>query len=202
MRMFKVTPSELKYQVERADHESHFFTRGTMKFFGDTMRNYSVLGPYRIKTNMVETVRAYELRRRRPVKSGYDDLRQRQAHRALHVVAQDAIGTLGNSSLLDLEEEVMKYRVWYRKDPTFLEDKHLYWKDVPKLFAAVKEIEVSELDEVYSLMQAENWSPHGEARELIRGLGLHHTSMSVGDVAENLEDGSFWQCASFGWERF
>lgn len=37
-----MTPSELKYQVESAGHELHFFTRKTMKFFGDTMRNYGV----------------------------------------------------------------------------------------------------------------------------------------------------------------
>jgi len=37
-----IMPSELKYQVEQAGHDSHFFTRKTMKFFGDTMRNYGV----------------------------------------------------------------------------------------------------------------------------------------------------------------
>lgn len=35
---------------------------------------------------------------------------------------------------------------------------------------------------VFGLMQGENWSPLGEARNLIRSLGLHHTSMSVGDI--------------------
>ena len=38
------------------------------------------------------------------------------------------------------------------------------------------------LEEVFYAMQGEQWSPHGEARELIRSLGLKHTSMSVGDV--------------------
>lgn len=66
-----MTPSELKFEVERAGHDSHFFTRATMKFFGDTMRNYGV----RTKPVMVDTwtqgvVECWELYRKRPVKYG------------------------------------------------------------------------------------------------------------------------------------
>jgi predicted double-glycine peptidase len=38
--------------------------------------------------------------------------------------------------------------------------------------------------EAYELMQAENWSPEGEANMLIRMSGSGHTSMSVGDIVE------------------
>jgi hypothetical protein len=31
-------------------------------------------------------------------------------------------------------------------------------------------------------MQGENWSPNGEARDLIRSNNLSHTSMCCGDV--------------------
>lgn len=62
------TASELKAHVEAAGHDSHFFTRDTMRFFGDTMRNYGVRGPVEIKTPSGDTVLAYELYRRRPVK--------------------------------------------------------------------------------------------------------------------------------------
>ena len=34
-----MTPSELKYQYEQKQ-DGYFFTRKTMKFFGDTMKNY------------------------------------------------------------------------------------------------------------------------------------------------------------------
>jgi len=34
-----MTPSELKYQYE-TKQSGHFFERKTMKFFGDTMKNY------------------------------------------------------------------------------------------------------------------------------------------------------------------
>lgn len=47
------------------------------------------------------------------------------------------------------------------------------------LLGSIKE---TNLDRIYHLMQGEIWSPHGEARNLIRKMGLKHTSMSVGDV--------------------
>ena len=74
-----MTLSELKYHVESSGHDSHFFTRKTMSFFGDTMKNYGVCS---------ETIRCYydsegayiggegvdvevwELYRKRPVKHG------------------------------------------------------------------------------------------------------------------------------------
>ena len=64
-----MTASELKYEVERHGKEPHFFARPTMKFFGDTMRNYGVR-KVSFVTNMDEEVEAWELYRRRPVKHG------------------------------------------------------------------------------------------------------------------------------------
>lgn len=37
-----MTPSQLKYNHELYNGGSYFFSRDTMKFFGDTMRNYGV----------------------------------------------------------------------------------------------------------------------------------------------------------------
>lgn len=37
-------------------------------------------------------------------------------------------------------------------------------------------------DKVFSMMQGENWSPRGEARDLIQQSNTGHTSMSVGDI--------------------
>jgi hypothetical protein len=56
-----MTPSELKYQHELHNPESYFFERKTMRFFGDTMKNYGVR---RISANTVE------LYRKKPVKHG------------------------------------------------------------------------------------------------------------------------------------
>ena len=45
---------------------------------------------------------------------------------------------------------------------------------------------------LYVWMQGENWSPNGEARDLIRYLGLKHTSMSVGDIIQDSETGQYF----------
>jgi hypothetical protein len=56
--------SDLKFQVSKTG--SNFFERSTMKFFGDTMANYTVSS----KTVDYKGVQCYELRRRKPVKHG------------------------------------------------------------------------------------------------------------------------------------
>ncbi len=62
-----MTASELKYNVETQDRENFFFTRKTMKFFGDTMRNYGVRMAV-VDTYTQENVKVWELYRKRPVK--------------------------------------------------------------------------------------------------------------------------------------
>lgn len=64
------TASDLKYHVEEAGHEPYFFTRDTMKFFGDRMSNYGLRQPVPVTLRDGATVPAYELTRRRPVKHG------------------------------------------------------------------------------------------------------------------------------------
>jgi len=59
-----MTPAQLKYNVEQAGSEPHFFTRSTMKFFGDTMSNYGCC------SNTVDDAPVWELWRKRPVKHG------------------------------------------------------------------------------------------------------------------------------------
>ncbi|MGO9377053.1 MAG: hypothetical protein ACLP29_00715 [Dissulfurispiraceae bacterium] len=44
------------------------------------------------------------------------------------------------------------------------------------------EWEMSDPNKLFELFQGETWSPDGEARPIIRRLGLRHTSISVGDV--------------------
>ena len=72
--------SDLKYHVESTCRNPHFFTRKTMRFFGDTMRNYGVRSVSIVcrsdtidpETNVpvLETREVWELYRRRPVKEG------------------------------------------------------------------------------------------------------------------------------------
>lgn len=60
------TPSQLKSFLA---NEPHFFTRGTMKFFGDTMANFGLKRVIIFK-NDGTNINGYELYRKRPVKHG------------------------------------------------------------------------------------------------------------------------------------
>lgn len=51
-----------------------------------------------------------------------------------------------------------------------------------KTHVKVGNVAESDPGRVFGMMQAEEWSPDGQAQDLIRGLRLDHTSMSVGDV--------------------
>lgn len=55
-----MTPSELKAKIELSGQEPYFFTRKTMSFFGDTMKNYGVR----------DAEDCWELYRKHPVKHG------------------------------------------------------------------------------------------------------------------------------------
>ena len=74
-----MSPSELKQHVEQSGQEQYFFDRKTMKFFGDTMRNYGVRSAT-VKTDRDANskytahggleIECWELYRKRPVKHG------------------------------------------------------------------------------------------------------------------------------------
>lgn len=66
------TVSDLKRYVEAAGHETHFFTRSSMKFFGDRMSNYGVRLTKIVTWSDPEPVEVYELYRRKAVKHGLD----------------------------------------------------------------------------------------------------------------------------------
>lgn len=62
----KLTPYELKYKILAADPTNHFFDYKTMRFFGDTMKNFGC----RIAVIKIigETKEVYELYRIKAVK--------------------------------------------------------------------------------------------------------------------------------------
>lgn len=70
LREHRMTPAELKAKVEATG--SNFFDRKTMRFFGDTMRNYKVSGPTTIETYSGMTS-VYVVERRKPNKTGLQD---------------------------------------------------------------------------------------------------------------------------------
>ena len=74
-----------------------------------------------------------------------------------------------------------------------------WYKPVVEYYAdAENPLELCET--TFNNMQGEVFSPNGEARELIASLdGVHHTSMSVGDMVQ--VDGDFYFCSAFGFHR-
>lgn len=94
----------------------------------------------------------------------------------------------------------MKYRVWYKKFWDQEEALELH-AAVYQEWALVKEVEAENLEQVFYMMQGEVWSPNGEARNLIRCLGLSHTSMSVGDFIETPR-GEFYRVEGCGFEKY
>lgn len=60
-----MTSSELKMNVDRTG--SYFFTRSSMKFFGDRMSNYGV------RSTKIKSIECWELYRKKPVVHGLTD---------------------------------------------------------------------------------------------------------------------------------
>lgn len=55
-------------------------------------------------------------------------------------------------------------------------------KTLKKTHILLGKIKASNLEPIFMLMQGENWSPKGEAFDMIKKSGTAHTSMSIGDV--------------------
>jgi len=99
-----------------------------------------------------------------------------------------------------IEGKERTFEVFYVKEPLFLEaDKELTVKNMKDSHVLVRALMADSLDHVYAEMQGEIWSPHGEMRQHIKKCGLNHTSMSVGDVAHDTENGKYYQVDNEGW---
>lgn len=94
----------------------------------------------------------------------------------------------------------MKTYVFYCKNPRTIrpEDIRPENLEATHTFLTVLSGECS-AEEVFVHMQAENWSPNGEACFLIEQLGLHHTSMSVGDLL--VRNGEAFYCDHIGFKK-
>lgn len=69
MRKTKMTPQELKYNLENRKSNSYFFSKDTMRAFGDTMSNYGIM-PHTVDIiDIMGNIReCYELFRKKPNK--------------------------------------------------------------------------------------------------------------------------------------
>jgi hypothetical protein len=91
---------------------------------------------------------------------------------------------IDNEPIDDLRPFTVLYRGEYdnplrflKADPVVQSD-NMYEKGYRQLITVL----ANSLDHVYEIMQGENFSPKGEARDMIIYKGLQHTSMSVGDI--------------------
>ena len=91
------------------------------------------------------------------------------------------------------------YRVWYARWPHFGLGPRPTLNDFKNTHVCLGDVEARNLEDLFCRMQGENWSPNGEAMSLILGMGLHHTSMSVRDVAEDVRAKKFYlaECEGF-----
>ncbi|WP_137297215.1 hypothetical protein [Psychromonas sp. SP041] len=69
-------------------------------------------------------------------------------------------------------------------------------KLVGTLYAEASSDITCQLEEIFTMMQGEVWSPNGEARPIISKAGLSHTSMSVGDIVQVGDQ--FYSCDMMG----
>jgi len=90
------------------------------------------------------------------------------------------------------------YHVWYARefDP-FCKSK--IEPGLEKTHTFISLVAAVDLDEVFSKMQGEVWSPNGEARKQIEKAGTDHTSMSVGDIAVEKDTEKAFRCENYGW---
>lgn len=85
--------------------------------------------------------------------------------------------------------------IWYTgkaiaRSASFLEQDGLLptdVKDLKKNWVLLGKIKEKDRNEIFRIMQGENWSPLGQANSLIMKLKLTHTSMSVGDIIKTKE---------------
>jgi hypothetical protein len=55
-------------------------------------------------------------------------------------------------------------------------------KNLRKTHILLGKVKERDPEKLFRAMQARLWSPHGEARKLLKQKGIDHTSMSIGDV--------------------
>ena len=101
----------------------------------------------------------------------------------------DLINTANASSALTTgSTQIWYWRPELARDflmgPRFIKEHNINFdpKNLAKTHILLGTIPETDPEDVFHYMQGEVWSPNGEARPIIQGKGLSHTSMSVGDV--------------------
>ena len=72
-------------------------------------------------------------------------------------------------------------------------------KNLDKTHIHLIDLEEMDKEDIFHHMQGEVWSPKGEARPIIQAAGVHHTSMSVGDIIK--QGDKVYMVDSFGFKE-
>jgi len=103
--------------------------------------------------------------------------------------------------------EVWYWKQEYSRDfmmgPSWIEEKRPELmpsaETIGKTHSMIGTLNTSDLEDIYMMMQGENWSPQGEARGMIERSGTGHTSMSMGDAVR--VGTALYIVDSFGFKR-
>ncbi len=114
----------------------------------------------------------------------------------------------------EMDEGIQAYRVFYldpdspiRRDlimgSSWIKQQNIVLdvNNIDNHYIFLGVVKANDMNDAYYKMQGEIWSPNGEARNFIKKKGLFHTSMSVGDVMQDVKTKKWYMVDSFGfWE--
>jgi hypothetical protein len=91
---------------------------------------------------------------------------------------------------------LITFKIYYQTPETFRKTAGFFIDEISveklnETHVYLMEIGATDLNNVYHKMQGEIWSPNGEAREMLAGKNIKHTSMSIGDIIHNCENGDW-----------
>lgn len=96
-----------------------------------------------------------------------------------------------------MTEDIRYFVAYYKKagssiDPYETLPKEITREQFDNEFTFIMAVPAENPEEVYAYMQGENWSPHGEARDLVIAFRVFHTSMMVGDIVFDPKLRQYW----------
>jgi hypothetical protein len=136
-----------------------------------------------------------------------------ELRRSLERQGEKAKGVaLINLSLEDFGMEEGDVEVWYAKSGDWFRWEYNYsegelelpknYKDLKKTHIHLGNIEISDPNQIFYKLQAENWGkPFQKANKFIDSKGLKHTSMSVGDIIVYPKENKALIVKSIGFEE-
>lgn len=126
----------------------------------------------------------------------------------LEVPSNASFNNLNDFAVFHEGLDVGGTEIWYQKPTRGMFDNYKFReklgtlpnpKDLSKTHVLLGEIKERSLENIYGIMQGENWSPKGEANRFIHSKGLEHTSMSIGDCIKT--GGKVWFVDGFGFKE-